>query len=474
MENMNKEFILEWSICTMFVGTMGKGKTTLVTDIALSTEAIFRQKAYEMMLETDLKFPHFPWIVLENALKLEIKKGRIFNLASCGEWIDRIERYFMRKPDYNLFKYDHKKYGLYYDDKKALTTLFEGLRDYAKLYLIYITSSSLILSNYAIRTDFVKIDGGNMPLWDLDFFERDVKHMKRGSRHSHILDFDMLRLGKKLVDNNALSNAFEFGVIAITEIGKERGNQFKSQELRDTAKQLRDAIKELEKTKADTAAHRAELLALTDKATQLTDKFNDSLKLIRHKCTVGGFPFARVFLDEQRPESLGADARDLCEIIHIREKSELRLAMPWFFIGELLYTTLFPRFQTVYQEYRFNRGDNTLLMYLLKKLGARTYSYYIRIYNRFGYRVQTLAIEDCAGQGMKDCRYYISAKKIYSNRFSTDAYGDIFAKGLKGCKVGLDDIPEYATHKASLEELQSQGSYLINDIQKYSGDNSEE
>lgn len=440
-----------------------------MTDISLSTEAIFRQKAYELLLDIDLKFPNFPYIVLENELKSEIEKGNIFNLASCSEWIDQKEKAFNNNQSKeNAWSYDFEKYGLTYDDKKTTTTLFDALKDYVKLYFIYITTSSLILSNYAIRTDFEIVDKGNMPLWNLDFFDKDSKRLFQNSKNSHILDFDMLRLGKKVVKNNKFANSFEFGVIAITETGKERGNQFKNQEIKDTVKHLRDTIRELEKVKADATTHKAELLRLTDRATQLTDKFNDSLKLIRHKCTVCGFPFARVFLDEQRPESLGADARDLCEIVHIREKSETRLAMPFYFIGELLHDFIFPKFKNAYEKYRFNRGDNTLMMYSLKKLGATIHQSHERIYNRFGYHIRSLAVEDAAtGQITKENRYFVSTKKIYSNRFSTDAYGDIFADGLRQCNVGFNDIPEYETSKASEQELKSQNSYFINEITKY-------
>jgi hypothetical protein len=94
MEKINTTFILDRSICSMLVGTMGKGKTTLITDMSLSTEAIFRNKAYDMMLEIDLKFPHFPYIVLENELKAEIEKGNVFNLANCGGFIEEKKKLF--------------------------------------------------------------------------------------------------------------------------------------------------------------------------------------------------------------------------------------------------------------------------------------------------------------------------------------------------------------------------------------------
>jgi len=485
MELMNKGFILERSICTMLVGTMGTGKTTLLTDMALSTEAIFRHKAYELMLEVDLKFPNFPYIVLENALKKEMDKGSIFNLASSKAWIDSQEKQFKLilkkcrkknvKPRHKkiLFSYDFEKYGLEYDDKKTMTNLFDALRDYVQLYFIYIVNTSLIISNYSIRTDFIKRDKGNMPYWDTDFFERNTRLMKHHSKFSHILDFDMLRLGKKLIENNKNAGAWEFGTICCTEAGKERGNIFKSKEIQETIAELRKTIRELDKIKSGTSALKAneareELERLTTRATVLTDKFNDMLKLIRHPSTVANFPFVRVFLDEQRPESLGSDARDLCEIVHIREKSEIKLAMPLFFIEELLYSFIFPKFKNAYNSYRINRGDNTLVMHLLKKLGGGIYRYYTSIYNRFGYHVRHLAIEDAAsGKIIKESPYYVSTKKIYSDRFSTDAYKDIFAKRLKEVNVGIEDMAEYASVKASMAELEQQNSYFINDLIKY-------
>ena len=122
----------------------------------------------------------------------------------------------------------------------------------------------------------------------------------------------------------------------------------------------------------------------------------------------------------------------------------------------------------VYQEYRFNRGDNTLMMYLVKKLGAIVHNSYSRIYNRFGYHVRYLAVEDGAtGQAKKTQPYFVSTKKIYSDRFSTDAYNDIFATGLRQVKIGLDGLPCYETHKATEQELKSQNSYFINEIIKY-------
>ena len=104
-----------------------------------------------------------------------------------------------------------------YDDALNENGLFDVMETYAQAYFIYIMQSSLILSNYSIRSDNELIDLGNLPLWLTDFFGE-----RRNGRRSHVLDFDVLRLGKKVMENNARAGSFEFGVVAITEIGKER------------------------------------------------------------------------------------------------------------------------------------------------------------------------------------------------------------------------------------------------------------
>jgi hypothetical protein len=284
----------------------------------------------------------------------------------------------------------------------------------------------------------------------------------------------MIRLGKKLREHNERANCFEFGIIAITEIGKERGNQFKTQELKETKVALQGTIKELEKAKIDCTIEKEELRKMAQGANQSTDKTNNFFKLIRHPSTIDGVCFARVFMDEQRPESLGADARDLCEVVHIVEKSKEHLAMPFYFIGELLHALITPKCARAYEEYRFNRGDNTLLMYLIKKVWAFFDHHRTGIYNRFGYRTMTLAVEDGAsGQEIKKQKYYLMNKKIYSNRFATDAYSAYFAEMLKKCKVGINGCKTYGSHRATMKELESQKSYFITELKKYGGINEE-
>jgi len=336
-----------------------------------------------------------------------------------------------------LFDYDIDKHGYYYDDGLKTVDVWEVLETYTQLYVIYTVQSSLIISNYSVRTDNLLDDIGNFPLWNNDFFSRNSKYIDSYSRHSHILDFDSVRLGKKLVENNVFADSFEFGIVLVTEVGKERKNMLELQ-----------GIKKVELT-----------------ANQKNDGFNDWLKMVRHSATVDYFPFVKVITDEQRPDSWGSDARQLCEIVHIEETSETKLAIPCFSLEILLHDYVFSKFTDMYYRYRYNRSDETLPMYFLKWFTSKTHGYYKKIFNRYGYCSLLLNVEKGTQDGeKKNKEYYLSTKKIYSKRFSTDCFSDFFSAKALRSPVGLEDVPVYQTEKATLEELKQQNSYFVNDL----------
>lgn len=437
-EMRNRGFINARPIVYMVCGTMGKKKTTAITDMALSQEIMFRDKAFEKILENDLKFPNFPWINLENELKRAMEFHEVYNLATVRQFIEKKHlRWKKSQTRERLFNYDYERYGFTYDDKLKVVDIWDIVEIYAQLYFIYVIQSSLLVANYSVRVDGILADLGNFPLWNSDFFQRDSRLIDSFSRHAHILDYDSVRLGLNMVKNNPKANSFEFGVVLITEIGKERGNNLELSE----------------KKKKD------------ENANQKNDLFNIWLKMSRHSANVDNFPFVRVITDEQRPESWGADARDLCEIVHIRDSGEIRLAMPFFSLEELLYDWLFGKFEGLYYQYRFVRSDNTLFMYLLKLITAKIHHYYTRIYNRFGYCSLRVQIESGTQDGVLDeNKYYIMPKKIYSKRFATDCFSDYYTVKALRSSIGIDDLAEYETEKATFNELGSQNSYFINDL----------
>ena len=437
-EARNCGFINELPIVSMACGSMGKKKTTLITDMVLSQEVMFRQKALEILQQNDMKFPYFPWIAFEDELRACMEHGTVYNLASVKKWVALKWSRFIKHHNakWQLYGYDCKRYGTDFDDALKISRLFDVLETYAQAYFIYVIQSSLIVANYSIRTDNALLDIGNFPLWLTDFFP---KHRRLESRHAHILDFDVLRLGKKVLENNPKAGSFEFGVVAITEIGKERGNNLE--------------LKEVKKG--------------TDEANQKNDLFNSWLKMCRHSATVDNFPFIKVFTDEQRPESWGADARDLADILYINSCGDMRLSLPLYAIEEMISEWAFNRFMRLYEDFRFRRGDNTLLVHILKSVTAWLWRRNLRIYNRFGYSILKIKKERGTMDGKtENKKYYLMNAKIYAKRFSTDCFSDYFNDMAKKSKTGLMDYIEYTTEKATVDELKMQNSYFINSLYK--------
>lgn len=438
MEYKNRGFINERPIVVMINGTMGKGKTTMITDMALSQEIMFRDKAFEMMMKADLKFPNFPWINLELSLKRAIRTHTVYNLATVRKFIRRRRRAFEKQMRSKyIFDYDFELYGLEYDNKLYIENVWDVIETYAQLYLIYVTQSSLIISNYSIRSDIQMIDKGNLPVWNTELFRVPTEHVELYSQYAHILDFDMLRLGKKVAERNRKADTFEFGVIVITEIGKERGNNLENQEL---------------KKKDETANAK-------------NDLFNDWLKMIRHNATVDNFPFVKVIVDEQRPESWGADARDLCEIGIIEERSEKKLAMPLFALADLLISWKLGKGCKAYTEHRFNRGDNTLKTHLSHGLDSLLFKFHNGIYNTFGYDKVCLNIEKGTRDGETSQHwYYLIDSKVRRKRFSTDCFSEVFEEKTLRSDIGLDDLECYVTDKAQFWEMLESHSYFFNKL----------
>lgn len=441
-EARNCGFINELPIVSITCGSMGKKKTTAITDMALSQEVMFRQKAMEILQRGDMKFPYFSWIEFEKELQACMEHGTVYNLATAKDWVRLKRERFFRHNNValQLYGYDVCRYGFTYDDGLSVCNLFDVLETYAQAYFIYVIESSLIVANYSIRTDNRLIDEGNFPIWLTDFFP---KNYRRCSRHAHILDFDILRLGKKVIENNPNAGSFEFGVVAISEVGKERGNNLE--------------LKEVKKGK--------------DEANQKNDLFNSWLKMCRHSATVDNFPFIKVFTDEQRPESWGADARDLCDIVNIVNSSEGKLALPFYTIEDMISEIAFNKFINLYYDFRFRRGDNTLLVHILKSVTAWLWKRNIKVYNTYGYNVLKIEKERGTMDGKVDKKkYYIMNRKIYARRFSTDCFSDYFNDMARQSRVGIDDYREYVTERASVDELKAQNSYFMNALYGIGGE----
>ena len=151
-----------------------------------------------------------------------------------------------------------------------------------------------------------------------------------------------------------------------------------------------------------------------------------------------------------------------------RSKGEKTLALPFFapfHIFNFLFGWLYGKFENFYVQYRYNRADNTLLLYCLKAVNALLNHYCERTTNVFGSQTLTLEVENGAREGeVKQCKYFRQSKKIYSNRYSTDCLSGIFETRAAVNTVGLDDLREYADIMATSDELGLQNSHFQTEI----------
>ena len=443
-EARNKGFLEERGVMTIVYGPMGAGKTKTVTDMALSQEVKFRDMAFEIIIECDFRFPYFNWATFEQEMKKQIEEHYVFSVPTAREWVREKAYIFNEYPSQeNIFGYDYERYGTEYNDNLKVWDIWEVIEDYACAYLVYTVQSSLLISNYSIRVDNLFEDLGNFPMWNTDFFERDARLIDSYSRHAHILDFDMLRLGKRMLDENPKRYAFGFGVYIISEIDKERKNS-----------------PELMTVKAN-----------ADECNQKNDLFNALVKMSRHACVISNKVFVKIFADLQRPESLGADARELGEIVYIEDHTDMQPTLPFFapfYIFEALFVFTFGKFVDKYYQYRYVRSDKILPMYALKKLVASLKHFRDRTFNQYGSSKSTLLIESGRMDGdKKESKYFIQSKKIYSRRYTTDCLSAIFNQYADKNTIGIEDLEEYLTELGTDEENLMQNSFFQNETHHY-------
>ncbi len=453
-----EEFTRNLSLVTLICGTMNTKKTTFLTALSLIQSKLDREKALDVMLDIDAKFPLFPFINLERCIRRGIQTHAVYNLATAKRFINKIEEAYIyllsnRRLSRHYLKSLRRQYGYYFNnylfdyeascgmswtDGTKLYTLFDCLRDYAKAFFVYVIDCSLVYSNYSIRTDDVQEDVGNFPVWDFDYLNRDVMKREKESRFSHVLHYDILRLGKRVIKNNAYAGVLDIGIVSITEIGKERGNKFSGN----------GSKKE-------------------EGCNQNNDLMNHEIKMCRHHATIANHPFIHFFTDEQRPEDWGANARELADVLYIKSSTDFEICSPLFALDELVYSFIHGIYNRFLLDNKFYRSDNTLKSYLVKNFYNIIYNAYQRNFAR--YAISKLKLKTSSGRDLDDSKntsFVLCKVLVHSDRFSTDSHAGFFEARANRSKLGIIDVPEYKGLTADMEELHSQESFFVKDIEE--------
>ena len=433
-EAKNRGFLKDLPPLILMTGTVGSKKTTTVTDMTLTYDVIDRDRALEGMRKYKRHFVNFPWTLFEQDLKKAIASHKMWDKASAELYVWSLEVKFRKNPvSANLFGYNLVDNALEFDDALTVKDIWHALEEYAKLYLIYVTKGSICAANYSIRFDMIVDDKGNFPLYDSDFFSRDSYRKGDESTFAHIIDFETLRLGKTVIDNNIKRGSFSWGTISLIEISKERLNQYGTDEMK---------MNSLE-------------------ANQKNDGFNEKIEIIRHGATVDHNNFARLLCDAQRPDSLNAGLRQLMEIINIKETSPKQLAMPAFVFEDMIHDLIMPGIAKLLLKLDNVRGDRTLIGWILDQIHSKFENYYERVYNTYSFFEIQLELENGLDGSLRSHPYYLASKKIYPDRFATDAQGDYIDRLALRSGEGIGDAPTYCDVKATVDELRRQNSYFF-------------
>ena len=463
-EKSNRAFLDTYPGALFLVGKQRAKKTTIITDMALTQEVIFKDEAKARISECDKQFPFFPWINVELFYKEARTKHALPTLAHHREFVRLLHWHFDRdrkglydqatkksvlrnlrkrygyKYEDFIFEYDHERYGTKYNNALVVLDVFETIENYIQLFFIYAAPTSLIFGNYPIRTDLKREDEGNFPSIDGDFFDRPAEEVEATSQYSHPINFNASRLGKVTDENDPYKDGREIGINTVMEFAKERGNQNTNAGLR----------------------------ADDDECNPKNDGYELNTKMKGHDATIMYFTFNRDFFDDQRPDSLSAENKDLCDIIMIRGVDGGRIVMPGFAWGELIHLVTSSVYDNIYYKFRKKRGDNTLLVYVMKQLFGLIHKRYDRIKNQFTVQVAKLKIWDAMGDDVltDKGKYYVSHKKVYSNRFATDGIKDFYHRKALRSKVGLNDYPTFGDVHMTVQEMRGMHSRFYNQIDK--------
>lgn len=457
-ECCNFGFIKKTGVTNMLNGSPGSGKTSTMTDMTVTTEMYFRDQCLDIMSEIHSLFPHFRFDLLEKEIDSIVENDKIFKNPIDIDSYFRSQLYVLvndsdkeyikysesLKTFYDKYLYDINKYDLEFDNGNIYENLFEDIIDYAKAYWIYQSNFALASSNYPIRFEFIKTDNGKNQRKSIiyDTFG-ETKHNEL-DHFSKILDYDTLRLGSKKIKPNNEHNGLTIGyAIALTEIGKERGNTLENREVK----------------KSD------------DETNVKNDGFTDMMRVLRHPLTIRHRTFVKLFLDEQRCSSVGVALSGICENILTIDKNRNKnqFALPFYEFDDIILGFIENILKRYYEKRSHKRNDITLLylfnMWLLKKV-SRKLTY---IHNTFDFKEILFYSENgTLPEGVKEnvstVVYYLQNKKIFSNRYASDYLRTFFDEKAINSSCGFEDLEEYQDTYPSWDDFDKQNSYFASKL----------
>ena len=122
----------------------------------------------------------------------------------------------------------------------------------------------------------------------------------------------------------------------------------------------------------------------------------------------------------------------------------------------------------MYLNYRYYRGDKSLLIYSTKNIVYFFTTIVKRTCNL--YNCSTVSLELQSGRLQGDFvkkKYFEQSKMIFSKRYATDCLSGVFEQHAEKNTIGINDLPVYAGIMASHFELMQQNSFFQIEVNSY-------
>lgn len=455
----DKEFLKRHPGALFIVGKQRSKKTSILTLLKRLLERQFREKAMEKFATRDKQFPYFRWRGIEETVERCRKNGKFKTLEDMTFFAFYLKRAFEEENEnrqafyrtrvleiygYNideLIRYS-KLYDLTYDNGTVIFSIWEAIERYSQLYYMYSQPTTLDVSNYSIREDFTFKDHGFFPIFDGDLF-RSAEESEKYTQYSHIYNGDVFRPGKVFDPKTRYDEAVEYGIGVMQEFAKERKNRYS----RSGKANDKDA-------------------------NQDNDLFELDTKMRGHVATIDFFDFWRWLFDDQRPDSLGADNKDLTTICRIKETTDAKICLPFFAIEELIYYAITGLRDGIKYFIRNRKKKETLLVHLMDKLYIPYFHHFDEVQARYGVHVARLKTEDGGDNEILGERekLYIPVGCTYNSVFATDNWRIFYRTKHRKAKRTLNDIKQYNDIYPTMEQFRGQRSYAVEDMNYAYGD----
>ena len=275
------------------------------------------------------------------------------------------------------------------------------------------------------------------------------------SQYGHIVNHDALRLGVKKNPKGKYNDAYDIGVLTLSELGKELGNQ--------------NTNRGQDKKSGECNPN--------------NDLWTTNAKMISHGTTIDFETYFRILGDEQRAMSILADFRELGSEMKIQRKNRKdKIKMPFFARGELTYILAEGIMDKLFLFFKSRHGLTTLLYYLILRVYSVIFNRYWRIFNTYASYDVELDMKDWAngeegkGTGRKGRKknlietYHISRKKICSDVYNTIFWGTVYREKFKRSKVGgLHQTPQFTSLNVTTSQMLYQESHFNEKVFEYFG-----